>query len=121
MKLLPSTLNEFKNNKYYTLESSIKKYQGIMPSAKPLEGMDFKGDLVYLKKDLTELHTVERWKTHQRKVNPGEAPFKRVKGLYNDPERMAELYGYWQTSSFRTSLTHDGKIPVVSDCDFKAI
>lgn len=39
-------------------------------------------------------------------------PIKRVKGLYNDPERMAELYGYWQTIPYKTTLTEDGKIPM---------
>ena len=37
---------------------------------------------------------------------------KKVKGLYNDAERVAELFGYWQTEPFKLSLTEDGKIPV---------
>ena len=28
---------------------------------------------------------------------------------------MADLYGYWQTIPYKTSLTEDGKIPVVSN------
>ena len=43
-----------------------------------------------------------------------EPAYKRVKGLYNDPERMAELYGYWQTVPYVCKLTEDGKIPTVS-------
>ncbi len=31
--------------------------------------------------------------------------------MYNDPDRVAELYGYWQTEPFKLSLTPDGKIP----------
>ncbi len=61
---------------------------------------------------MTELHTDERWRKHLRQVISGEKPVKRVKGLYNDPERMAELYGYWQTIPFKTTLTEDGKIPM---------
>lgn len=34
MRWVPETLNEFKNSKYYTLVSTIKKYQGLLPSAK---------------------------------------------------------------------------------------
>jgi hypothetical protein len=84
MRWVPETLNEFKNSKYYTLLSTIKKYQGILPGAKPLQVRDFKGEPIYLKKDLTELHTQERWRKHSRQVKPGEEPYKQVKGLYND-------------------------------------
>lgn len=113
MKLIPTTLNEFKNSKYYTIPSCIRKYQGLLPNAKPLdEGkINYKGEMIYMKTDITELHTQERWRKHQRQVKPGETCVKRVKGLYNDPERMAELYGYWETTPFSISLTVDGKIP----------
>ena len=66
-----------------------------MPKAEPLKDVLFKGEQVYLRKDITELHTAERWRKHQRQVRPNEIPYKRVKGLYNDAERLAELYGYW--------------------------
>ena len=36
-----------------------------------------------------------------------------MKGLYNDSEKMADLYGYWQTIPWKNSLTVDGKIPRV--------
>jgi len=48
-----------------------------------------------LKRDITELHTSERWLKLGRQIKPGEEPYKRVKGLYNDSEKLAELYGYW--------------------------
>jgi hypothetical protein len=64
MKMIPATFNEFKNNKYYTLASSVKKYQGFLPTARPIEGLEFKGEPVYLRKDITELHTIERWRKH---------------------------------------------------------
>jgi len=34
-------------------------------------------------------------------VREKEQPVKKVKGLYNDPERVAELFGYWQTEPFK--------------------
>lgn len=43
----------------------------------------------------------------------GEEPIKQVKGLYNDPNRQAELFGYWQTRVFKIALTEEGKIPAV--------
>ncbi|CDW80898.1 dna repair protein rad4 containing protein [Stylonychia lemnae] len=111
MNFIPSTTNEFKNNKYYTLPSIIKKYQGFLPQAQPLPDKNFKGEPIFLKKDVSELHTVERWRRHAREVKRGEEPMKRVKGLYNDSERMAELYGFWQTQPWKNELTEDGKIP----------
>ena len=95
MKLIPSTFNEFKNNKYYVLPSTIKKYQGFIPNAVPVQNMIFKTEQVYHRSDVTELHTQERWKKHARQVRDKELPVKKVKGLYNDPERVAELFGFW--------------------------
>jgi hypothetical protein len=46
-------------------------------------------------------------------VREGEMPVKKVKGLYNDPNRMAELFGFWQTAAYRITLTTEGKIPAV--------
>ncbi len=109
----PQTMGEFKNNKFFTLESTIKKYQGFMPSAKPIEDQTFKGEPIYLKKDLSELHTSERWRKHGRQVIKGQKPCKKVKGLYNQPDKLAELYGYWQTIAWSNDLTPDGKIPMV--------
>lgn len=57
MKLIPSTVNEFKNSKYYVLPSLIRKYQGFVPTAYTQEDLKFKGEQIYLKEDLTELHT----------------------------------------------------------------
>ena len=74
---------EFKNSKYYVLPSLIRKYQGFVPSAQPIEGKLFRGEPIYLRRDLTELHTRERWMKHGRKVSEGQEPYKRVLGLYN--------------------------------------
>ena len=52
---------EFRGNRYYTLPSLIKKYQGFLPNAQPLQEKSFKGEPIFLKRDLTELHTSERW------------------------------------------------------------
>ncbi len=112
MKLIPTTFNEFRNSKYYVLPSTIKKYQGFLPTAQPIPNIVFKTEQVYNRSDVTELHTEERWKKHSRQVRTNEKPVKKVKGLYNDPERVAELYGFWQTDPFKLTLTADGKIPV---------
>lgn len=66
MTYVPNAVSEFKNSKYYTIPSVIKKYQGFMPNAEPLEDKTFRGEPIYHKSDLTELHTTERWKKHGR-------------------------------------------------------
>lgn len=66
-----------------------------MPQAKPVPNLEFKGEQVFLRKHTTELHTIERWFKSRREVLPGERPIKAVTGMYNDPKRVAELYGFW--------------------------
>jgi hypothetical protein len=62
---------------------------------------------------LSELHTLERWRKHGRQVIKGQKPCKKVKGLYNNSEKLAELYGYWQTIAWSNELKADGTIPSV--------
>ena len=31
--------------------------------------------------------------------------------MYNDPKKVAELYGFWQTRAWKMRLTADGHIP----------
>ena len=57
------------------------------------------------------MHTRERWLKHRRLVVEGQEPVKVVRGMYNDPQRPAELYGFWQTRFYRQQLTADGTIP----------
>ena len=97
----------------------MKRYQGFIPKAKPVpvgDGSDnfllFKDEPVYLRKYLTELHTPERWLKQRREVKRGEKPVKRVTGMYNDKDRLADLYGFWQTKHFKMTLTADGHIPM---------
>lgn len=89
-----------------------------MPQAKPVlkrdgsgDILEFKGEPVYLRKFVTELHTPETWLRNRREVKKGELPVKKVAGMYNDKTRLAELYGPWQTKLFKMTLTADGHIP----------
>jgi len=59
-----------------------------------------------------DLHTPERWLRERREVKKGELPVKKVAGMYNDKRRLAELYGPWQTKTFKLTLTEDGHIPM---------
>ena len=71
----------------------------------------FKDEALYLKKDIVELHTSERWHKDGRQVLEDATPVRRIKGVYNDPERVANLYGIWQTKAWCYKLTPDGHIP----------
>ena len=42
----------------------------------------FKEEAIYLKKDITDLHTIERWRKDGRQVVENSVPVRRVKGLY---------------------------------------
>jgi hypothetical protein len=82
-----------------------------MLNAKPVPNFTFKNELVYYKRHVVELHTAERWLKYRREVIPDEHPTKIVKGMYNDPQRPAELYGSWQTRPYKQTLTSTGQIP----------
>ena len=56
---------------------------------------------MFLRKQVSELHTAERWLKNRRQVKDGEEPIKAVTGMYNDASRVAELFGFWQTKPFR--------------------
>ena len=89
----------------------MRKYQGLIPGARPVEGLEFRGESVFLKKHVTELHTPERWLKYRREVKPRERPVKSVTGMYNDPNKTAELFGFWQTRPYKLQLTPGGRIP----------
>ena len=56
-KIVPETAKEFRNSLHYCLPSQLRKYQGIMPGAGPVAGLGLKGEKVYLRKHVSELHT----------------------------------------------------------------
>lgn len=60
-RVIPETAQEFRNSAHYCILSQLKKYQGLLPGAKPVANLEFKGEKVFLKKFVTELHTTERW------------------------------------------------------------
>ena len=111
MLVIPQTLREFRNSAHYFLASQLSKYQGFKPNTKPVPSQVFKGEPVYLRSCVVELHTPERWLKYRRMVLESEEPVKVVKGMYNDPSKLAELFGYWQTTFYKLELTPDGKIP----------
>lgn len=115
---IPQSVIEFRSSKYFTTESQMKKYSGLLPNAKPVSDAFFKKEPVYLKSDVTTLHSKDVWKRYGRQVKEGEQSIKRVKKMGQQadlPEenvKYVELYGFWQTKKFKNELTAEGKIPV---------
>jgi len=75
----PSTISAFKNHPTYVLKRHISKYQCVKP------GSTFcgchNGEMYYNKKDITELHTIQKWRQLGREVVENEVnkPAKIVK------------------------------------------
>mmetsp|Transcript_6363 Transcript_6363/g.7301 ORF Transcript_6363/g.7301 Transcript_6363/m.7301 type:complete len:424 (-) Transcript_6363:288-1559(-) len=108
---IPEKYNGFRSHKHFVLESLLGKYQFLRPGAKPFNGMKFKTEPIYLRSDVVNLHSKEQWKRLRREVRHGEKPVKKVKGNYNDKDKMAHLFGSWQTDVFECKLNPDGSLP----------
>lgn len=108
---VPEKYNGFRSHRHFVLESLLGKYQALKPLAKPFNNMKFNGEPVYLRADVVNLHTREQWKRLRRDVKQGEKFIKKVKGNYNDKDKMALLYGAWQTELFEIKLNPDGSLP----------
>ena len=75
----PTTIEGFKKHAVFILARHIAKYQALHPSAKPAG--THKGEQYYLRENVGEIHTAERWKRIGKEVLPEElaTPAKRMK------------------------------------------
>ena len=108
---IPEKYNGFRSHRHFVLESLLGKYQSLKPGVEPFNNMRFKNEPIYLRSDVINLHTKEQWRRLRREVKPGERFIKKVKGNYNDKDKMALLYGAWQTEIFEIKLNKDGSLP----------
>lgn len=108
---VPEKYNGFRSHNHFILESLLGKYQFIRPGSKPFNGLKYKEEDIYLRKDIVTLHTKEQWRRLKREVKPGEKHIRKIKGNYNDKDKMAILFGYWQTRHFENKLNSDGSLP----------
>jgi xeroderma pigmentosum group C-complementing protein len=128
---LPTTIEGFKHHVEFVLKRHIGKYQVLAPGSQPV-GMH-KGEPYYLKSNLSEVHTAERWKRVGREVKPEELrrPVKQIKKRgakltetqlpYGEIEEedqlslpeslMSNFYGEWQTKPWRPPAASNGKVP----------
>lgn len=126
-KSLPTTIEGFKNHKEFVLKRHITKYQILVPGCKAHGA--HKGEPFYLKSDLRDIHTAERWKRLGREVKSTEIDFpcKMIKkkgapsansgmldgepDLGNNEQAMSRYYADWQTDPWCPPAAQDGKVP----------
>ena len=86
---MPSTLAAFKSHPYYVLERFLTSRQSLHPSKKRVVGT-FRGEGVYLREHVADLHSDTQWKKRARVVRPGELP---VRVLQNRSKRRKSTDG----------------------------
>ena len=130
LKSLPTTIDGFKNHKEFILKRHINKYQILLPGSAAV-GVH-KGEPYYLRKDLRDIHTADRWKRLGRQVKAEELdkPCKMIKkkGTPSNPttsslsfddegdmmdaaQAMSSYYAEWQTEHWSPPPAVDGKVP----------
>ncbi|XP_078339713.1 DNA repair protein complementing XP-C cells-like isoform X2 [Crassostrea virginica] len=114
---MPSSVSAYKNHPLYALRRHLLKYEAIYPNtAAPLGYI--RGEPVYARECVHELHSRENWLKEGRAVRIGEEAYKMVKSRAKwnkpklDPEALdLELFGLWQTEVYIPPPAVDGKVP----------
>ncbi|CAJ0901916.1 7234_t:CDS:10 [Entrophospora sp. SA101] len=87
----PSSISEFNNHPLYALERHLKKYEILFPK-EPVIG-HIRGESIYPRKNIKQLHTTETWLREGRQIKEGEQPLKHVKSrIYTMSKRQAILF-----------------------------
>ncbi|KAL1924734.1 uncharacterized protein VTP21DRAFT_4388 [Calcarisporiella thermophila] len=122
---MPGTLDGFRNHPLYVLESQLKKFEIVKPSAVVLG--EFRGKKIYSRSEVYVLHTAETWMKEAKVIREGEQPLKFVKAraatlskkraqemalMTGDSAQIqVGLYAEWQVEDFKPPIIIDGKIP----------
>lgn len=114
---LPTSVSAYKSHPLYALRRHLLKYEAIYPeTAAPLGYI--RGEPVYARECVHELHSRENWLKEGRAVRIGEEAYKMVKSRAKwnkpkvDPEALdLELFGFWQTEEYIPPPAVDGKVP----------
>ena len=123
---LPSSLADFKNHRRYALVSQLGVRAMVTPGSQHVGS--FKGELVYLKKDVSSLKSVYGWRMVGRRVvheggtvdgcdegigEEGDSLSNLVLPAKVDTKTNRELFGHWQTEvKARPSLIDQVHLPV---------
>ncbi|KAI9598569.1 Rad4 beta-hairpin domain 3-domain-containing protein [Syncephalis fuscata] len=120
---MPTTVGEFNNHPLYALERHLKKFEILYPR-EPIIG-HIRGEPVYPRSCVQQLHTTETWLREGRQVKEGENPIKEIKARavtlqsrreqamaeMEGMERISALYGEWQTEPYTAPPIINGKVP----------
>ncbi|RKP08465.1 hypothetical protein THASP1DRAFT_29729 [Thamnocephalis sphaerospora] len=120
---MPTTVSEFNNHPLYALERHLKKFEILSPR-EPVIG-HIRGEPIYPRSCVKQLHTAEAWLKEGRQIKKGEMPVKEVKSRavtllsrreqvmaqMEGYEKLSGLYGYWQTEPYAAPPVVSGKIP----------
>eukprot|EP01137_Pigoraptor_chileana_P031252 Opistho-2@18793 len=117
---LPTALVDYKGHPLYALERHLLKFQAIHPRDVVLGHC--RGEPVYPRSNVRDLHTRDAWLKNARVVRDGEMPYKVVKGRQRpsqegdgDPSaatpKESLLFGEWQTEVYVAAPVVDGIVP----------
>lgn len=117
-KPLPTSVTEYKNHPLYALKRHLLKFEGIYPPDAPPLGF-VRGEPVYSRSCVMELHTRETWIKEAKVVRKGEEPYKIVKARPKYDKMSGKvindlplpLFGYWQVEDYVPPPAVDGKVP----------
>jgi len=120
---LPTSKTAFKKHHIYILASQLLKYETIYPpDTVPVS--TWKGEDVFLRKNVYEMHNAVRWLQNGKQVKKGEVPYKELpkKIIHkkrkleeiedvNLPRAMSGYYGPWQVEDYVPPTAMNGKVP----------
>ncbi|GBN10240.1 DNA repair protein complementing XP-C cells [Araneus ventricosus] len=115
---LPHTVAGFKNHPLYALKRHLLKFEAIYPPDAAPVGF-LRGEPIYLRENVVQLHSRETWLKEARVVRIGEEPYKIVKARPKW-DRIAgvlrtdlplDIFGFWQTEMYEPPIAVDGKVP----------
>jgi len=119
----PKTLEAYKHHPLYVLERHMLKFQALRPNHSPPVHKQGEYD-VYLRKDVSLIHTADKWIQGGMQVKDGEKPVsKMIKRTYanwdtvkkawldESEAEMSEYFGDWQVEPFVPPVARNGIVP----------
>ncbi|KAL0097617.1 hypothetical protein J3Q64DRAFT_1807557 [Phycomyces blakesleeanus] len=117
---MPTSIQGFHNHPHYALERHLKKMEILYPK-EPVIGY-IKGEPIYPRDCVKEIHTPETWMKLGRIIKKGEHPVKRINARAATIEKrraiehakqdgnevLADCYGEWQTIPY---VPQPGHVP----------
>lgn len=120
---LPKTIQAYKNHPIYVLERDLLSFEVLRPDHEPAIH-NFGDHKVYLRSQVSVIHTADKWIQHGFQVKEGESPvsskIKRTGVNWDQaaktwvPEEEAEMsdyFGDWQILPYEPPVARNGLVP----------